>query len=262
MRHKVQTATLAAGILIAIVLSVFAGVSVANADHGAIEVCHVPPGNPAGARTVVVDHNAWQEGTSAHSSHELDYLGTCENTEPTETPTNPPPTETPTDEPLPPTETPTEPPPTPTDPPPTETPTPDPCGGECEPTPTPPPPDGPGPIEIESSHSSHIAIPFMWLLTNETDGRWCVLIAESHPSVERQNIKCFEDDPDWVADNAPCAGPVYDTDVWVCDYTSYEWREARWPDAPWVYEEIGRLPLAQLMTVYQNHVDQWGPNHE
>ena len=50
----------------------------------------------------------------------------------------------------------------------------------------------------------------MWLLTNED--RMCMLVSETHPSVERQQILCG-----WVATNAPCADYVYDDDTWGCD---------------------------------------------
>jgi len=61
----------------------------------------------------------------------------------------------------------------------------------------------------------------MWLLEGY-DGRWCLLISDSHPSVEQQNYWCFPcDDPDWHAINAPCADYVYDDGTeygaWSCD---------------------------------------------
>jgi hypothetical protein len=60
----------------------------------------------------------------------------------------------------------------------------------------------------------------MWLLTRGDEG--CILLSETHPSVERQKALCFPaTDPDWVADNAPCADYVHDngTDYgfWSCD---------------------------------------------
>lgn len=130
-------------------------------------------------------------------------------------------------------------------------------------TPNPTPTETPtAPPEQHGSHGD-AGLGLLWLLTNETDGRWCVLFAESHPSIERQQIKCFASlGIAWVADNAPCAGFVSESDVWTCDKISYEWREARWPDAPWLYEGLGRLPLAQLMIVYQAHLDKWGDDHQ
>jgi len=50
----------------------------------------------------------------------------------------------------------------------------------------------------------------MWLLTNGE--KMCMIISETHPSVERQEILCG-----WVATNAPCADYVYDDDTWGCD---------------------------------------------
>ena len=56
----------------------------------------------------------------------------------------------------------------------------------------------------------------MWLLTRGDQG--CILLSETHPSIERQKALCFPaTDPDWVADNAPCADYVYDDDTWSCD---------------------------------------------
>jgi hypothetical protein len=56
----------------------------------------------------------------------------------------------------------------------------------------------------------------IWLLTRGDEG--CILLSETHPSVERQKALCFPaTDPDWVADNAPCADYVYDNDTWSCD---------------------------------------------
>ena len=60
-------------------------------DHK-IEICHVPPGNPANAHTIEVDENAWTNGHSPHNNHNLDYLGACRVD-----PTPVPPTQEPTD---------------------------------------------------------------------------------------------------------------------------------------------------------------------
>jgi hypothetical protein len=78
----------------------------------------------------------------------------------------------------------------------------------------------------------------MYLLTN---GGWhCLLISETHPSIERQNQACFPHlDPNWTATDAPCAAPVYDDDSWKCDkYT------------PW------RLSLSRLMVVWERHISK------
>lgn len=50
----------------------------------------------------------------------------------------------------------------------------------------------------------------MWLLLNGE--KMCMIVSETHPSVERQQILCG-----WVADRAPCADYVYDNDTWGCD---------------------------------------------
>jgi hypothetical protein len=41
---------------------------------GKITICHVPPGNPANAHTLVVGASAWK----GHSRHPGDHLGACE----------------------------------------------------------------------------------------------------------------------------------------------------------------------------------------
>lgn len=70
-------------------------VALSQPDHK-IEICHVPPGNPANAHTIEVDQNAWTSGHSPHNSHSLDYVGSC-RAEPTPPPqpTSPAPTSTP-----------------------------------------------------------------------------------------------------------------------------------------------------------------------
>lgn len=68
----------------------------------------------------------------------------------------------------------------------------------------------------------------MWLLTGRYVNRKepgvgyagdaCMLISESIPSAERQMKKCFPiNDPEWVADNAPCAGMVFEDGSWECE---------------------------------------------
>lgn len=106
-----------------------------------------------------------------------------------------------------------------------------------------------------------VVVPMMWLLTGPYverlepgvgyAGNTCMLISETHPSVERQNALCFPtNDPDWQATNAPCAGPVWDDGsdygLWACD------RQMRMYGA-------GRLPLfsddgRSLWSVYQRHL--------
>jgi hypothetical protein len=80
----------------------------------------------------------------------------------------------------------------------------------------------------------------MWLLTRGDQG--CILLSETHPSVERQKALCFPaTDPDWVADNAPCADYVYDNDTWSCDAFGF-------PRLP-LYDEDG----PDLWEVWQRH---------
>ena len=84
----------------------------------------------------------------------------------------------------------------------------------------------------------------MWLLMRGDQG--CILLSETHPSVERQKALCFPaTDPDWVADNAPCADYVYDngTDYgyWSCDAFGF----SRLP----LYDEDG----LDLWEVWQRH---------
>lgn len=100
-------------------------------DHKVL-ICHVPAGSPENAQIIEVDESAWQEGTSTHSNHELDFVVTdntpCPPTTPTATPT---PTETPGITPT----------PTPTldvTPTPTETPEVTPTPTPTQPRPTPP----------------------------------------------------------------------------------------------------------------------------
>jgi hypothetical protein len=73
----------------------------------------------------------------------------------------------------------------------------------------------------------------MWLLTGPNveraepgvgySGNACMLISDSHPSVERQNAACFPiNDPDWQATNVLCAGAVYDDGTWACDEAMHE----------------------------------------
>ena len=42
-------------------------------SSGKITICHVPPGNPANAHTIVVGASAWK----GHSRHPGDHLGAC-----------------------------------------------------------------------------------------------------------------------------------------------------------------------------------------
>ncbi len=65
---------------------------------GKVTVCHVPPGNPANAHTIVIAEEAWNAGHSPHQSHVLDYLGSCDPPPPPP-PTQVPPTTTPRPEP-------------------------------------------------------------------------------------------------------------------------------------------------------------------
>lgn len=58
----------------AILLAVLAVSGVAVADsQGKVDVCHIPPGNPANAHTINVSVNA----VPAHLAHG-DFLGACD----------------------------------------------------------------------------------------------------------------------------------------------------------------------------------------
>jgi hypothetical protein len=76
----------------------------------------------------------------------------------------------------------------------------------------------------------------MYLLTG--GGKFCVLISETPPSIERQKQLCFPGE-DWVAEQVPCAGPIYDDDVWVCDSFGYP-----------------RLGLEGLKKIYERHAQR------
>jgi hypothetical protein len=103
----------------------------------------------------------------------------------------------------------------------------------------------PGPINgaiAVASRNCEAADPLfmMWLLTRGDQG--CILLSETHPSVERQRALCFPaTDPDWTADNAPCADYVYSNDTWSCDAFGF----SRLP----LYDEDG----PDLMEVWQRH---------
>jgi hypothetical protein len=71
----------------------------------------------------------------------------------------------------------------------------------------------------------------MWLLTG--GGKYCILISETHPSIERQQAACFPGEG-WSASDAPCAGGVYADDTWGCDALGYE-----------------RAPLSRLLEIYR-----------
>jgi hypothetical protein len=82
----------------------------------------------------------------------------------------------------------------------------------------------------------------MFLLTGS--GKYCMLISEWHPSVERQKAACFPGQ-EWVAERTPCSGMVYDNGSWACDGFGFE-----------------RLPLDRLQKVYEQHLkklQQSGP---
>src|SRR3972149_4244467 len=102
-----------------------------------------------------------------------------------------------------------------------------------------------------------VVIEKMWLLTEQVFGYWCVVISDSHPSFERQEQICGGPWAGWLPGelsdpragarifNAPCAGPVYDNNVWACDDESLDWRAAPWPDAQWLHG-LGRDSLEVL----------------
>jgi hypothetical protein len=84
----------------------------------------------------------------------------------------------------------------------------------------------------------------MWLLTNwgEWDLRYCILISDTHPSIDIQIAKCFPGTY-WVAHFTPCTGPIYENDVWACDDNL---EEHNW----------SRLPLAELCRRYPKWCDR------
>ena len=45
-----------------------------QAGDGKVDVCHVPPGNPANAHVVEVSRNAWENGHTPHNAHNQDFL--------------------------------------------------------------------------------------------------------------------------------------------------------------------------------------------
>jgi hypothetical protein len=55
--------------------TVFAGDN-SNTDHK-ITICHIPPGDPGNAHTIVIDESAWP----AHEAHG-DYIGECQKQPP------------------------------------------------------------------------------------------------------------------------------------------------------------------------------------
>ena len=162
----------------------------ANVSADLITMCHVPP-NP----DVTIQVSIF--AVLPHLFHG-DYFGPCVvvQDDPTPTPTDIPPDPTATDVP-----------PDPTDIPPDET--------EVPPDAT----EIPVLPEV-TDKPAKIVVPKMWLLI-EDNGSWCILISETHPGAEVQGPKCFGEGSTWVADNAPCAGPVYNNDFWKCDKYGY-----------------------------------------
>src|SRR3972149_4896319 len=119
------------------------------------------------SRTGSALHSSTPAEVQARGFDPYAYGNWCPGSLPTPTPTEdlPEPTPTPTDDPGPgPTPTPTEEP-----------------GPEATPIPTEEPAKRPsGPT---------VAIPMVWLLTR---GDWdCILVSETHPSIPRQQAKCF-----------------------------------------------------------------------
>lgn len=49
--------------------------SASGENTGKVTICHVPPGNPANAHTLVVSVQGWENG---HQRHRGDHLGACE----------------------------------------------------------------------------------------------------------------------------------------------------------------------------------------
>ena len=203
--------------LLPLALAIYA---VAEAAPALETICHVLVDPPV---TMQVPGPA----VAAHLGHG-DYQGPCA-TPPTATPiatnTAEPPTPTPTNTAEPPTATPVD---------------------TLVPTVT-----GPAPINELPERSARVRIKKMWLLTDVHFGPiswagWCVIISNTHPSVERQQQLCGDGWHLWPSETeAICAGPIYDNDVWECDDESLEWRQAHWPDAPWLHG-LGRASLDEL----------------
>jgi len=198
---------------IVLIVLVLASLAVMAPAPPQVTICHVLTDPP---QTVNVPLPA----LSGHLGHG-DYIGPCLAPTPTNTAVPP----TPTDTAIAPTPTNTAVPPTPTAMPPTAT------GSPLPPTAT---------LSLEPEKPEPKPLFKMYLLTR---GNWhCLLISDTHPSIERQNQACFPDlDPNWTATNAPCAAAVYDDDTWTCDkYT------------PW------RLPLFDLSVVWDRHLAKVG----
>jgi len=87
---------------------------------------------------------------------------------------------------------------------------------ECAPLPSP---------KSSTSDKGQIVIPMMWIL-KDSDGRHCIIISDTHPSVERHQALCWTD---FAAVNAPCAAPVLsrfqgdELGSWHCDHHT-PWR--------------------------------------
>ncbi len=135
--------------------------------------------------------------------------------------------------------------------------------------------EGGGPDFYDTAFGScadedEVVIPMMWLLTRGAPGESppCILISETHPSRERQMALCFSNqavweplgfyDPAWVADNAPCAGPVSKSSdnrgSWVCDGAMHTYNGARLP----LFSEDGGGGKGTLYAVYQRHLERIG----
>lgn len=102
---------------------------------------------------------------------------------------------------------------------------------ECDPT---APPSPPLPPSSPPSETGQTVIPMMWLL-KDNNGRHCIIISDTHPSIERQQALCWTD---FMPANAPCAEPVLsryrgdELGSWYCDHYT-----------PW------RLPLSTLRKI-------------
>ena len=122
-------------------------------------------------------------------------------------------------------------------------------------------PDGPRwcpAVAPEPKKSMPVVVPMMWMLTNDDDGWWCVLISDTHPSVIRQNQACFPDlNPTWQATHGnSCNAPVYndgsDYGHWPCDKRLEAWRILTNGSAA----GDGRIGLKALRKVNERHLDK------
>ncbi|MBU0845703.1 hypothetical protein KKH23_00650 [Patescibacteria group bacterium] len=76
------------------------------------------------------------------------------------------------------------------------------------------------PPSVPTSGGPEATVVFSAWLGTADDGSWCALASPvGYVGVEVQAALCFpKTNPEWVATNVPCYGPVYDNNTWVCDH--------------------------------------------